>query len=195
MNIQQPNAQRPDIRSPQVNTVLKTRLVMIFIFGFALGALTIIAWNNAPQPAKKTVAPVSSGASTVTTTQNETVTTTEKIPASLSTGIGTGRVSVTNQLAGDSVLVESVTVPPPGVWVTVRETHGKELGNILGAAYIHGPRSNVNVSLLRNTQPNKLYVIELYRPGVEGSSFDVKTESVYVDFTTGRSVIVPFRTK
>ncbi len=195
MNIQQPNIQRPDMRLPQVNTIFKTRLVMIFIFGFALGALTIIAWNNAPQPVKKTATPVSSGTSTITTTQNKTATTTGKIFASFSTGIGTGRVSVTNQLAGDSVLVESVTVPPPGVWVTVRETNGKELGNILGAAYIHGPRSNVTVTLLRNTQPNKLYVIELYRPGAEGSSFDVKTESVYVDFATGRSVIVPFRTE
>ena len=32
-----------------------------------------------------------------------------------------GAVSVANQSAGSSVTIESVTVPPPGVWIAVRE--------------------------------------------------------------------------
>ncbi len=177
-----------------MNTVLKTRLILIFIFGFALGALTIIAWDSAPRQINKTNTSITAHTSGTTTTQNKVATSTEKIPASFSTGIGTGRVTVTNQPAGNTALVESVTVPPPGVWVAVRETKGKVLGNVLGAQRVRGPRSNVIVDLSRNTQPNRLYVIELYRLGANGSVFDVKTESVYVDLETGRGVIVPFRT-
>ncbi len=177
-----------------MNNVLKTRLILIFIFGFALGALTIIAWNSAPQRTNKAYAPVAKNTSGSTGSKSKAATSLEKIPASFSTGIGTGRVTVTNQSAGNTALVESVTVPPPGVWVAVRETKGKVLGNVLGAQRVRGPRSNVVVDLSRNTQPNRLYVIELYRLGANGNVFDVKTESVYVDLETGRGVIVPFRT-
>lgn len=178
----------------QMDTVLKTRMILIFIFGFSFGALTIIAWNSAPQQTNQKTASTTKRADTTATTQSKVATSTEKIPASFSTGIGTGRVTVTNQPSGNTALVESVTVPPPGVWVAVRETKGKVLGNVLGAQRVRGPRSNVVVDLSRNTQPNKLYVIELYRLGTNGSIFDVKTESVYVDLETGRGVIVPFRT-
>jgi len=184
-----------DIQPQKTNTVLRTRLILIFVFGFALGALTVIAWNSAPRHDNGTNVTVTTNAPGSTTPKNNAATSTENVPASFSTGIGTGRVAVTNQPAGNTALVESVTVPPPGVWVAIRETNGKELGNILGAEYVHGPRSNVSVSLLRNTQPNKLYVVELYRPGVKEGIFNVKTESVYVDLDTGRSVIVPFRTE
>ncbi len=190
----QPNTQQSNEQSRQTDTILKTRFILIFIFGFALGALTIIAWDNAPQQIKNSGVSTTSGISTTTSAKNKTATSTEKVPALFSTGVGTGRVTVTNQSAGDSVLVESVTVPPPGVWVAVRETYGKRLGNILGAAYVRGPRSNLSVGLSRNTQPNRLYVIELYRPGPKEGVFNVKTESVYVDLGTGRGVIVPFQT-
>ncbi len=184
-----------DIQPQKTNTTLKTRLILIFIFGFAFGALTVIAWNSAPQHNNTANITVTTNTSGVITSKNNVATSTEKIPTLFSTGIGTGRVTVTNQVAGNTALVESVTVPPPGVWVAIRETNGKELGNILGAEYVHGPRSNVSISLLRNTQPNKLYVVELYRPGIKEGVFNVKTESVYVDLDTGRSVIVPFRTE
>ncbi len=92
------------------------------------------------------------------------------------------------------MLVDSVTVPPPGVWVTVQETHGDSLGNVLGATRVHGPLSNVVVSLLRNTEPNRTYAVVLYRSDGDGGLFNLKTDSVYVDFDSGKRVVVPFRT-
>lgn len=104
-----------------------------------------------------------------------------------------GAVSVSNQPAGGDVIVESVTVPPPGVWIAVRELNGGSLGNVLGAAKVGGPRSQISVPLLRATEPNSSYAIELYRDDNNGA-FDPSANSVYVDFDTGAPVVAYFKT-
>ena len=91
------------------------------------------------------------------------------------------------------VTVESVTVPPPGVWVAVREMNGNELGNVLGAAWVNGPKSEVSVSLLRATKPGSSYAVQLYRDDGTGV-FDSSINSVYVDFDTGTRVVAYFTT-
>jgi len=106
---------------------------------------------------------------------------------------GSGAVSVANQLAGDTVIVESVTVPPPGVWLAVREMNGSDLGNVLGAARASGPRSNVSVPLLRATEPNNSYAVQLYRDDNNGA-FDPAVNSAYVDFNTGERAVAYFMT-
>jgi len=103
-------------------------------------------------------------------------------------------VAVSNQPAGESVLVDTVTVPPPGVWVAVREiTLEGELGNVLGAARVRTPSSNVVVPLLRETLPDQSYAIVLYRADNE-DAFEITKNSLYVDFDTGERVVVPFKT-
>ena len=104
-----------------------------------------------------------------------------------------GTVSVVDQLAGDSVIVESVTVPPPGVWVAVREIIGDDLGNVLGAARVSAPGTNVSISLLRVTEPGQRYAIQLYRDNGD-NSFDLSADSVYVDVDTGERVVAFFTT-
>lgn len=104
-----------------------------------------------------------------------------------------GAVSVANQTSGESVAIESVTVPPPGVWVAVRETNGTDLGNVLGAERVVGPRGNIIVSLLRPTEPDRSYAIQLYRDDNNGA-FDPAVNSVYVDFDTGARVVTFFST-
>lgn len=104
-----------------------------------------------------------------------------------------GAISIAAQPAGDNVVIESVTVPPPGVWVAVREVSGADLGNVLGAVRVIGPQSNITVPLLRATEPGLSYAVELYRDD-GGGTFDLSTDSVYVDFTTGLPVIARFTT-
>ena len=102
-------------------------------------------------------------------------------------------VSVSNQAAGTAVSIESVTVPPPGVWIAVREMNGNDLGNVLGAVRAGGPRSTISVPLLRATEPGRTYAVELYRP--DGTdTFNLAALSVYVDFDTGEPVIAYFTT-
>ena len=117
----------------------------------------------------------------------------ENIETAISQKKESGVISVTNQSSGDSVLVDSVTVPPPGVWIAVREVHGNDLGNVLGALRVNGPRSAVVVPLLRMTEPNNSYVVELYRDDADGL-FDPAVNSVYIDFDTGVPVVVYFLT-
>lgn len=104
-----------------------------------------------------------------------------------------GSISVADQSAGMVVNIESVTVPPPGVWVAVREVVSGELGNVLGAERVGGPRSHVSVSLLRATEPGRSYAVQLYRDNGD-DVFVIADDSVYVDFTTGEAVVAPFST-
>ncbi|MHB8660627.1 MAG: DUF7282 domain-containing protein [Minisyncoccota bacterium] len=104
-----------------------------------------------------------------------------------------GALSVADQSAGDTVAIESATVPPPGVWVAVREMQGSDLGNVLGAVLVSGPRSNFSVPLLRATEPGRPYAVELYRDDTNGT-FNFAKDSVYVDFDTGAPVIAYFKT-
>lgn len=148
-----------------------------FLAGIAIGIVVTSAWFSSndtfnlftPEPPKEAT----------TTTQMVT--------------IPSGAVSVADQSSGDTVIVESVTVPPPGVWVAVREVNGTDMGNVLGAAHVSGPRSNVHVPLLRATEPNKQYAVELYRDDAS-TTFDVTRNSVYVDFDTGNRAVSYFTT-
>lgn len=153
-----------------------------FASGLVLGLLVASAWflGGNGQPMTFTPTP-SSGAALAGSTATSTSTT------------GSTAISVSDQSAGNTVTVESVTVPPPGVWVAVRDVNGSTLGNVLGAELVGGPRSNVEVSLLRATVPGRQYAIELYRDDGNGT-FDVNSDSVYVDFNTGEPVIAYFNT-
>jgi len=104
-----------------------------------------------------------------------------------------GAISVVNQPAGDTVVVESVTVPATGVWAAVHEVQGNDLGNVLGAARVSGAHSNFSIPLLRATQPDRSYAIQLYRDDADGT-FDPAKNSVYVDFDTGARVVSYFKT-
>jgi hypothetical protein len=147
-----------------------------FVAGIITGALLAGAWllNNGPD-----ISPASQSALISNMGENT-------VPDS-------GAVSVDDQPSGSEVVVESVTVPPPGVWVAIHELNGGELGNILGATLVSWPRSNVSVQLLRETQSGRQYAVQLYRDDGSGT-FDLSTDSVYVDFDTGSRVVAHFKT-
>lgn len=146
-----------------------------FVAGFMIGILFAAAWllrGEVPPSPFSTLSP---------TGEEKNV-----IPES-------GAIAVADQAAGTEVVVESVTVPPPGVWVAVREMGGGDLGNVLGAMRLGGPRSSISIPLLRATYPGLSYAVQLYRDDGDGV-FDLATDSVYVDFGTGAPVIAYFMT-
>ncbi|HEX8946969.1 MAG TPA: hypothetical protein VF829_02020 [Candidatus Paceibacterota bacterium] len=180
---------------PKMSTV-PVRGVLIFAAGCATGALITAGWSGdtrTPVSAQDAFGKITNVISNVGTSDDAT--TSQRVSVdTLASGLESGAVSVNAQPAGSSVLVESVTVPPPGVWVAVQETRDGELGNVLGATRLHGPLSNVTVNLLRNTEPDSTYAIALYRDGGDGGVFDMKVDSAYVDFDSGERVVAPFRT-
>jgi hypothetical protein len=149
-----------------------------FVIGVMFGALLVGAWFLSGTPS---IMLVPSQSSSFVATSTESMT--QK----------SGVLSVSDQPPGDTVVIESVTVPPPGVWIAVREANGNNLGNVLGAERVGGPRSNVSISLLRSTESNHSYAAELYRDD-NNSAFDPSVNSVYVDFNTGAPVVAYFST-
>ncbi len=148
-----------------------------FIAGIMLGALLTAAWFF--DGSVRFAAPFTTAPPLASTTASFI--------------LESGAVFVADQPSGESVLVESVTVPPPGVWVAVREMNGRDLGNVLGAARVVGPHTNITVSLLRATEPSRSYAVQLYRDDNDGA-FDPFANSVYVDFDTGARVVAYFTT-
>lgn len=147
-----------------------------FIAGVMLGAVVVGAWFFAGDARLLSL----------TSSSLFATSTSSSLPES-------GAVSVSDQPAGPDVVVESVTVPPPGVWVAVREVNGVDLGNVLGASRVVGPHGNVSITLLRPTEPKRSYAVQLYRDDNNGS-FDPSVNSVYVDFDTGARVVAYFAT-
>lgn len=129
-----------------------------------------------------------SSTSTVKETTVTTATSASKLAQAKS-----GRIGVSNQTAGAVVMIDSIDVPPPGVWVAVREVVGTELGNVLGAARARSATTSLAVSLLRETVPQREYAVVLYRDDGD-DLFTLSGDSVYVDFETGASVIASFST-
>ena len=147
-----------------------------FIAGVMLGAVVVGAWFFAGDARLLSL----------TSSSLFATSTSSSLPES-------GAVSVSDQPAGPDVVVESVTVPTPGVWVAVREVNGVDLGNVLGASRVVGPHGNVSITLLRPTEPKRSYAVQLYRDDNNGS-FDPSVNSVYVDFDTGARVVAYFAT-
>jgi hypothetical protein len=160
--------------------------IQSFSLGIIFGVVLTGAWflGNG-KPAESTSADIPLALATTSASTAAT-------PAA-NTPDASGAVSVSDQKAGMTVLVESVTVPPPGVWVAVREVTASGLGNILGAALAKGPRSSFPVPLLRATEPGNAYAVELYRDDGDGL-FDPNSDSAYVDFATSDPVIAQFTT-
>lgn len=149
-----------------------------FVAGFMLGALFVGGWfigdPSSILPSSTTPTPRGTDVKAATSTES-------------------GAISVADQPAGMEVVVESLTVPPPGVWAAVREVNGVDLGNVLGAVRVEGPRANVTIPLLRATEPGLPYAVELYRDD-GGGEFDLARDSVYVDFASGQPVVARFTT-
>ena len=158
---------------------VRTAHAIPFLIGLALGALAASAWFLG-----ETVFITTEPASETTASSTPLATPADK----------SGTLAVSNQPAGMTVVVDTETVPPPGVWVAVRDVNTDgTLGNILGAARAHGPVANFSIPLLRATVPGTQYAVILYRENGDGV-FDPPEDSVYVDFDSGSRVVQYFTT-
>lgn len=66
-------------------------------------------------------------------------------------------VTVSDQKAGASVAVDSVSVVKP-TWIAIKDTNGW----VLGAELINQSEDNASVTLIRNTKPGETYQAVMY---------------------------------
>lgn len=138
----------------------KTHKIIIgFIGGFLIGILLIWGWQNYSKrvtievPAE-TTAPTDMGIGEAPAT----ITNEEAPMAPLSSD----HIFVSAQDAGATVALRELTLAVPG-WAVVHEENNGFIGNALGAARKDaGTHTDITISLLRTTEPQKRYWVVLY---------------------------------
>lgn len=99
-------------------------------------------------------------------------------------------VSVSDQEAGESVVIDELTFDAPS-WAAVREAEDGEMGSVLGAKWRPaGEYSDLDVSLLRGTEAGKMYYVTIYQDNGDkefqhaaDTLVDVDGRTVYTSFT------------
>lgn len=173
-----PESYQQELRAPEPQGIvapMKLFSLQSFSAGVAIGILVATVWYLGEKTSFLLPAPPEAA---------------QTDQAAAAVAADSGAVAVSDQPAGNSVEIDSLTVPAPGAWVAVREVNGSDLGNVLGAVRIGGPRSSFSVPLLRATLPGQRYAVELYRD--DGSGMFDPGLSVYVDFQTGERVVTYF---
>lgn len=111
-----------------------------------------------------------SGTGETTQTTSSTDTSAEHTPVLPVSG---SAVTVKDQPAGDTVTVESATLPQLG-WIAVRDSDGRTLG---AGRFDAGTVTNVQVPLLRATEPGQRYQVLLYVDDGD-KAFDLHTDTL-----------------
>ena len=171
------------------------QLVLMLVIGVLIGSAAVMTWKKSSDGANEDALSLSdSGA----TTSMEHIT---SIPDSLShaselplapeipehSRVG---LSVTDQSAGKPIHVSGFTVTQ-NQWMAVYEDQDGKPGWILGAARVHPGDSEVDVELLRPTQPKTKYYVAILND--DGSdSFNRMTD--LPPLSPDKVVIVSFTT-
>ena len=138
----------------------KTQLVVAFILGLIVGVL---------------VAPTFFGYSD-DLDSDSILDNDEIVTEDTDVATGLNSVTVSDQLAGDRVLIKEITFAISG-WAVVHEDIGGFPGNALGAQRFDiGSFENGYIDLLRNTENNKLYYVILYEDK-GNADFDIKEDT------------------
>lgn len=84
-------------------------------------------------------------------------------------------VTVSDQAAGDTVAIDSVSVAKP-TWVAIKDTNGW----VLGAELINQSEEDASVTLLRATKPGDVYQAVMYVDDGD-QTFDLHKDSLVTD--------------
>lgn len=101
-----------------------------------------------------------------------------------------------DQLAGENASMDMITFDREG-WVVIHEDNEGAPGAILGAAWLPaGSHKNVNIALLRNTEPGRRYYAMLHHEVNDGSKshlFDLGKDLPMQD-AGGNIIMISFKT-
>ncbi len=148
---------------------MQTKKVGTFITGFLVGLVVVYAYgqmfNN-----KVDNSPVVESA-------NDNINTEVSISPD---PIINNELSIVAQSAGNSVLINSITMPEDG-WIVVHEIKDNIISNALGAARRDaGQYTDISVYLLRDTQPDNEYMVVLYKDNGD-KTFDLSADKPFAN--------------
>ena len=159
------------------------KTVVAFITGLLIGGLLVWVFSSSPekiQTETETDTAVTeitddSDASTEGTTSVSDVKTNDAPKATVV--VGNGSLTVTNQDAGDTVVLTKVSYPEKSGWIVVSDYAGGAPGNILGAARynLDDELTPESVSLVRKTVAGSSYQVMFYTDN-DDKSFSVKDD-------------------
>jgi hypothetical protein len=101
--------------------------------------------------------------------------------------VGDGKVSVSDQAAGNFIELSSATYPISEGWIGVRDYDGKRLGGLLGVARFSEEQGLVpnGVPLQRPTDAGKTYAVVVYSESGDrlfSLANDIQIDSVFATF-------------
>lgn len=169
----------------------KTQLIIVFLIGFLFGLLigpTFSGDNGTSVEEEEVIEEVTEeekvlGESAKTDTTTVTTTTVDTT---------LNNITVTDQIAGDRVLISLVSLSDGG-WVVVHEIVDGVPANALGAQrFDMGVHKDMSVDLLRQTEVGHTYVAILYSDNGDGM-FSLGEDIPFVN-TSGEFISATFQT-
>ncbi|OGZ45863.1 MAG: hypothetical protein A3C84_03695 [Candidatus Ryanbacteria bacterium RIFCSPHIGHO2_02_FULL_48_12] len=107
--------------------------------------------------------------------------------------VGDNAIAVDEQSAGD-VVVSMVTLAEPA-WVVIHEDRNGAPGNILGAGWFPaGDNRNVSMTLLRKTEPGKVYYAMIHADAGADKKF-AKESDMPIKDPSGAVLMMKFSTR
>lgn len=150
------------------------------ITGAVAVVLVGLVWWGVAQ--KRTASPVVNGTATTTEevsekdqgsgTQSQSESKADTVSEAMTAVAAGETVTTFDQAAGDSVLVSQATLKSPS-WIAIKDTKGW----ILGAGWFASSGENLQVSLLRATEPGEVYQAVIYVDDGD-KQFDFHTDTL-----------------
>jgi hypothetical protein len=105
---------------------------------------------------------------------------------------GDNGLSVQNQSAGRTVMVDQIVLKNPG-WVAIHDNVNGQPGRILGAQLFDSGKSSGSVELLRATMNGISYIAVLHNDDGNYKNFNPKTDTPLMN-STGAMIMATFTT-
>lgn len=162
------------------------KTVVAFITGLLIGGLLVWVFSSSPEAKTQPDTEAEKETQqTEGTTKSDVKTndikvgdiSTKEVAPSISTGEGT--ITVTDQKAGNLVLLGTLTYPANSGWVVVRDYNENVPGNILGAARFNIDDGLIptSVELMRDTATGNTYQVVYYSNGGD-IGFDLGEDTI-----------------